>query len=787
MWRDLLWAGRQIRRQPLFALAIVVTLGGAIGVNTTLFALFNATMLRPWAVKDPARVVVVHASALTPSEVRYWAEHTTSLSHIVAIRRHQVVRMEGRRLELNLVSTNYFDAMGVAIERGRGFAAADGDALRANVAVISHRTWETFFARDAGVVGRLIHLNGRPFNIVGVAAPGFDGAWSEMRRVDLWLPSAASRRLAPATEPPGDGFDSGRDVVAARLAGNASVDEATAELSLLSGQYRRLQGTAPTSVMLTDTTPYASFAKGGDVWVDVYMTALFMAITFVTLLACASVANLLLARGYSRRGEIAVRLSLGAGRWLVIRQLLVEALVLSILAGLIGLAIGATLPASIVATLPELAENQVIDFQVDHRLLLYALSLSVVACAAFGLAPALHSSRVSISHALQDAHGLSVPSLKTSLPAYQVMISVMLLVVAGLLVRSVQFAQTKDQGYSLDGVAVMQLEFASHVGRNERSDIRRQMRNELERLVGPGAFAEAAVAPGAAGSSGIPTQVELRDPSETRIVEVSRLQVDSSYFSLLRVPIVTGRAFDLSDSVDRAIVVNQAFARQYWPDANPLGKTLAWDRAVREVVGVARDAHVARLDSIEPLVFQPLPDHAPRTFLIRNGAALGREMHSIAGRFSDAVVVELVPGSAWFERTRRRSLAGAKILGGLGAFAVMLAAFGLFTVSAYTVQQRMRELGIRAALGAGRRQILETVLTPATKALARGCAVGAVGALLASLALRHSLYGFYGLSILDPITYGGVALILGTATFTAAYLPARRAIRQNPMSVLRYD
>ena len=513
-----------------------------------------------------------------------------------------------------------------------------------------------------------------------------------------------------------------------------------------------------------------------------------MAITFVTLLACASVANLLLARGYARRGEIAVRLSLGAGRWIVIRQLLVEALVLSTLASLIGLAISSTLPAALFASLPELADTQVIDFRVDGRLLLHALSLSLLACLAFGLGPALHASRVSISHALKDAHGLSVPSLKTSLPAYQVMISVILLVVAGLLVRSVQFAHTKDQGYSLDGVAIMTLEFASHVGRSERADIQRQTRDELERLVGPGAFAEATVAPGAAGSSGIPTQIELRGGAETRIVAASRLQVDSSYFTLLRIPLVTGRVFDRSDSADRAVVVNQAFARLHWPDANPLGQTLAWDRSVREVVGVARDAHVARLDSIEPLVFQPLPDHAPRTFLIRGGgSSLASPMRSLAGRFGDTVGIELVAGAEWSDRTRRRSLAGARIVGGLGVFAVMLAAFGLFTVSAYTVQQRTRELGIRAALGASPRQILETVLTPATQATVRGCAAGALGALLASLALRHSLYGFYGLSILDPITYGGVACILLTATLTAAYLPARRAIRSNPMNVLRYD
>ena len=212
MWRDLLWTVRQIRRQPWFALAIVITLGGSMGVNATLFSIFNATMLRPWAVKDPARVVVIHASALTASEVAYWTEHTRTLSHIVTIRRHQAARMDGRRLEVNLVSANYFDAMGVAMERGRGFVAEDGDTARSDIAVISHRTWETFFARDAGIVGRLIHLNGRPFSIVGVVAPGFDGAWSEMRRVDLWLPSAASGRFAPATDPPHDGFDVGRDV-----------------------------------------------------------------------------------------------------------------------------------------------------------------------------------------------------------------------------------------------------------------------------------------------------------------------------------------------------------------------------------------------------------------------------------------------------------------------------------------------------------------------------------------------------------------------------------------------
>jgi putative ABC transport system permease protein len=788
MWRDLFWAARQIRRQPLFALAIVLTLGSSMGVNATLFSIFNGTMLRPWAIHDPARVVVIHTSALTTPEIRYWSEHSTGLSHIVTIRRHHVAWTDGRRLAVDLISTNYFEAMGVPMVRGRGFVVDDGDAARSNVAIISHRTWDSSFARDEGIVGRLIHVNGRPFRVAGVAAPGFDGSWSEMRRVDLWIPSAAARRLAPAGDLSRDDFDPGRDVVAARLAGHSSLGAAASELSLLSRQYRTQHEIDPTPVTLTDTTPYASFAKGGSVWVDVYMTGVFLAITFVTLLACASVANLLLARGFSRRGEIAVRLSLGAGRWLVIRQLLVEALMLSALASVVGLAISVTLPASIFAALPDLAETQIVDFSVDRRLLLYSVGLSVVACVAFGLAPALHSSRVSISHGLKDAHGLSAPSLKTSLPAYQVMISVILLVVAGLLVRSVQLAQTKDHGYSLDGVAVMKLEFASHVARDERWEIQRQMRGELERFVGPGAFAEAGAAPGAAGSAGIPTQMEIRDGAATRIVDALRLQVTSAYFSLLRIPIVTGRAFDRTDSPDRAIVVNQAFAQQYWPGVNPLGKTLAWDRSVREVVGVVRDAHVARLDAIEPLVFQPLPDHTAHTYLIADTAAsVAREIRSVAERFDAAVHVDVVPGTEWSDRIKRRSLAGAKIIGGLGAFAVLLAAFGLFTVSAYTVQQRTRELGIRAALGAGPRQILETVLTPAIHAAARGCTAGTVGAIVIVLALRHWLYGFYGLSVLDPITYGGVAITLATATFAAVYLPARRATRSNPMAVLRYD
>jgi putative ABC transport system permease protein len=445
------------------------------------------------------------------------------------------------------------------------------------------------------------------------------------------------------------------------------------------------------------------------------------------------------------------------------------------------------LPAYIFRTVPELAQSTAVSFQTDSRVLWYVLGLSVAACVAFGLAPALHCTSVGIGRGLKSGPGSSMPSLKHSLPAYQVMISVILLVVAGLLVRSVGYAHTKDRGYSLDDVAVVTLEYPGHRSRALRTAFVEQLASSLENAAGSASVAAASVAPMTAGRSAGDTPMEIVAGGTRVIAPAQQVQVGGAYFDVLRIPIATGRAFDRSDTPDAAVMVNEAFVRRFWPQENPIGKTLVWDNKARTVVGVARDAHLMSLEQVDPLVFRPIGRDAHRVFLVRGERAASSLVESAARRIDPAVHVETIAGSEWLLRATRRSLLGARLIGALGAFALVLAAFGLFTVSAFVVQQRTHEIGIRMALGARPRHVCETVLRPAAAAMSRGCITGAIGAVTIAVVVRQSMFGFFGLSLFDWPTYAGVALVLLTSGIAAACVPAWRAMRCDPMIALRHE
>lgn len=790
-------AFRQLLRQPAFAAVIVLTLGGAMGVNASLFAAFSARMLRPWAVPEPDRMVVVLSPSPPVAEWRQWSEQTRSLSGLVMMLRGYRAQQAGERRAFDLVSANFFSVLRVPVERGRAFLPGeDLPGAPGDVAIISHRAFERDFASDPSVIGRSIELDAVPFTIVGVASQGFDGVWPEWYRTDLWLPLAAAPRLSPQDAPAADPL-AARGYVAGRLAPGFSRAEAEAELTTLHRRQLAQPARSPEPVRLHDTTPYDTFARGGDVRVDIFHVALFLGMTFITLIACANVANLMLARGYARRGEIAVRLALGAPRIRVVRQLLVEALVLAGLAGALGLAIAGTLPEYVLRTLPGALENSTLDFRFDSKVFAYGLGLAAIACVVFGLAPALACTRISVGAALKDANGLSIPALKSSLPGYQVVLSVILLAVAGLLLRSVQHAHAKAPGYSVEDVTFLRVDFPRPYTRLERETLSTRFQHELENLAGSENVSAATVFPGPGpGSSGINTYFDLRERGTLRQDSAGRLVVSPSYFDVLGIPMERGRGFRPGDSAEGTVIVNQAFVRRFWPDENPLGKTLAWNRAEREVIGVVRDAHLATLDEVEPMIFSPAPDregpgsldraNTAANFLVRRLAVsdLARQAPGLMARLDGRARVEVRAGSTAVETATQGALVGARVVGALAMMALALATFGLFSVSAYVVQQRTREIGVRMALGAQPKDVLRTVLGTTAATLVRGTTVGTMGAMCASFAMRH---WFFGLHPLDPVTYLAVAAIAAGSGLLASYLPARRALGVDPVVALRYE
>ena len=465
LWQDAVYGLRSMRRQPVFTATALLALGSAIGINTSLFTFFNAIALQTWTVRDPGRVVTVHrfipqgGESFGIAEYRYLAANTRTLSGVFAMRGSEPVKLDNRPLRLTYVSGNYFRVLGVDPEPGRGFLDEEdraGDPQA--VVVISHDLWQNHFASDPQIVGRAIRLDDIPFTVIGVAPATFTG--TNPPRTDLWTPLPARALLRP-NDPGVKPWLTAPEVcctpLAARLAPGVSRELAEAELAVLLNQFRAENHlpAVPSRIVLAGTSWIAGPRKKSQAVASIAL--LFTSVTLVLLLACANVGNLLLARAAARRREIAVRLSLGGSRTRLVRQLLVESLLLALGAAAVALPMG-FFTAS--AVLRRLAPDWSLRIAPDFRVLAYTLAITLLSCLAFGLAPALHATASGIATALKsDAHlaHTRLP-LRSVLLSVQVAISVLLLTGAGILVRGLQRAQNIDPGFDVRHVTVLSID-----------------------------------------------------------------------------------------------------------------------------------------------------------------------------------------------------------------------------------------------------------------------------------------------------------------------------------------
>jgi predicted permease len=492
LWQDVAYAVRTLRRQPGFTATALLSLGSAIGLNTSLFTIFNAVALRPWPVHDPSRVVLVHR--FTPqgvgsfgiAELRYFAEHSKTFSGLIAMSNGERVKIDDQPSQLTFVSGGYFRVLGVNMERGRGFLE-DEDRVGAPqpVIVIGHDLWQNRFGGDPLIIGRSIRLDGIPFTVVGVTPSDFTG--TNPLRNDIWTPLSARLLLRP-NDPSVVNWLTSPDYcctpVAGRLAPNVTRTRAQAELAILLDNFRaanRLSGPRP-AVILSGTAWMESPRKKRQVIPS--MLALFLAVTLVLLLACANVGNLLLARAAARQREIAVRLSLGGGRFRILRQLMAESILLALAASGLGFAMSLVAPAALMRSL---AADQAFHVAPDLNLLAYTILIALLSCLSFGLAPALHGVRWGISAALKagaDRGGAAQARLplRSVLLAVQVAISVVLLVNAGLLVQGMRRSQALDPGFDIRNVTVLSIDLpASEYAGPRTAALTRDLLAQLER------------------------------------------------------------------------------------------------------------------------------------------------------------------------------------------------------------------------------------------------------------------------------------------------------------------
>jgi predicted permease len=798
VWQDTTYATRSLRRHPGFTLLAVVILGVAIGLNTSLFTVFAGLALRPMAgLTEPSRVVSVSGEfalgrsgviGMSFPEFQFLATESRSFSGLVA-ERNTSVTVEaggvGRTLSAHVVTGSYFDVLGVRMEHGRGFLPAeDRRGSSVPVVVLSFSLWQGLFGADPEIVGAPIRINDIPHAVVGITSREFNGSEGGMRR--LWLPLSSLPTLRSNDPFESTLLDRPQDCcvnVLGRLRDGVTSGQAEAELQVLSDRFRAGVGQEARAIVLGGT----EFLKGQRAAASVLavMGVLFVGIVLVLLMACANVGNLLLARAAGRAGEIGVRLSLGAGRPRIVRQLLTEGFVLALIGTGVGVAIAHWLPSLVLNDVA--GQPAPFEIATDGWVLGYAIVLAAVACAAFALAPALHATRGDVAMVIKSG---ALPSrrfpLRGVLLGVQVAVTVVLLTSAGLLLRGVATARGVDPGFAVEGVVVATVELPPV---SDSTRAQRFSADLVASLRDAGVEAFALVSNEPLGDSSSTTSMRLPGEAEEQMRTIEFLDVTPGYFDVLRIPIAAGRGFADADAGRGVAVVNESMARRYWPDDNPVGRSFfaGGTRRSLEVVGVVKDAHLDSLDVVEPLFFQPMTaagvDVAKVLFESRRASTSAAVTAAIQG-LERRARIDFTPLTDRLA-DRRGELRFAPLAASiLGTFGLTLATVGMFGTFAYAVCQRTREIGLRMALGARAADIVRLVLTGSSRAVAIGLAVGMLGALGASQVLRRSLYG---VSPLDPLALGGVALMLAVAALAASYVPARRALRIDPSRALRWE
>jgi putative ABC transport system permease protein len=806
--QDAAYAVRALWRQPGFTLLAMGALTAGIGLNTSLFSVYAALAMKPWAVREPDRVVrVLNMSTfdlrkragggpqgLSLAEVGYFARQAKTLSGLVMSGRRVTVTAGDADASAYWVGGTYFSLLGVEMAAGRGFVPEeDRPELPAAVAVISYGYWQRQFGGDPAVVGREVRFDDVPFTIVGVASRQFAGTVPD--RVDAWLPLAAAALLRPE-----DGWV--KDVllkpanccspVAARLAPGVTVDQARAELNVLSRQFRGLRPALSDvegpgdqgGIELTGTQVFANPKDDGSA----IFVPLFAGLTLVLLLACANVGNLLLARAAARRREIAVRLSLGASRLRLIRQLLTESFVLACVSGAAGIIVAGWLPAEILRI--TLGNPTALQLDPDGAVLAFTLGISAVSCLLFGLAPALHGTRRDAIAAFKDGSALPGArfSLRTLLLSVQVAAVVVLLVSAGVMVRSARHATDRAMGAVARDLSAVSLTppVRGYDAARTRA-LALEIERALDNAIASGAVALTSTAPLASGN----IKGSFRLPGQDETLHNGVFEVSPGYFQLTGLVILEGRGFTAADTGRPLIVINERMAKEFWPGKSPVGQRIVctppesgWNMPGElEIIGVVRDSYMTDLGEVQPTLFQPMTHRALPQILATSRSAADAAV-AAAVRIDPRLRTRVLSLESVLAPRLRSARVGAAMAGSLGILALGFACVGMFGVFAYWVRQRTQEIGVRMALGAQSSDVIRLVLGTTARAVLIGLAVGLVASVAGARLLRSFLFGLSGI---DLVTYAAVAAILVVASLVAAWLPARRATRIDPLVALRYE
>ncbi|MBV9924270.1 MAG: ABC transporter permease [Acidobacteria bacterium] len=796
--QDIRYAVRRLLKSPGFAAVAVGALALGIGANTAIFSVVNSVLLRPLPYPQPEQLVQLWESRprqnmprveIAPHEFIAWAEQSQSFQRLAAIDSAEynlTGRGEPARVTGALVSAGYFPLLGVQPVQGRAFLEEEDRPGASEVVVLSHELWQTRFNSDPSIVGQTLSLDGVACTIVGVLPRGFR----------LPQGAALARPIAFSAEDrtrPGSHFLN----VLGRLKDGVGAPQAEAEMATVASRVEQSLGGTNVGHQVV-VVPLHEQVVGGA---RTALLTLLAAVALVLLIACANVANLLLARAAARRREVAVRAALGASRWRIVRQLLAESLLLAGLAGVLGLLL-AVWGVELLVRLDPAGVQRAGEVTLDWRVLAFTLGLSVLTGILFGLAPALQASKTDFVESLKEGgrsgQGLARSRLRSGLVVGEVALTLVLLVGAGLLLKSFSRLLAVDPG--LDARNVLTLDVALPSAKyNEPQRITafyERLVQEAAAVPGVQAAGVVSVLPLAGDDTSNFVQIEGRAPLPPgQAMRAGRRNVSADYFRTLGIPVKRGRALAASDAdgAQPVLVINESLARSFFPDEDPVGKRVrTGDKSPWvEIVGVVGDVRHRGLDvDARPEMFFPHTQTPSRrmTLVVRSSgdpAALAAPLRErVRSIDRDQPVGDVKTMEEWVSESVASRRFTAALLGVFAAAAAALAALGLYGVVSYSVAQRTHEIGLRVALGARPRDVLRLVIGQGLTLTLVGAAVG----LAAAFALTRVISGLlFNVGATDPSIFVAVPLLLVVVALLACYLPARRATKVDPMVALRYE
>ena len=802
---DLRFGLRQLRKSPAFTVSAILTLALGIGANATIFTWFSAVILNPVPGASSTGLISVHwQSPEGGRRAVSWLDYldlrkrNRTLQSFTAAGLGPLSLGEGAQPERiwgMLTSANYFDMLGVKPELGRTFLPEEDENPGGHpVVVLSHRLWQTKFGADPHILGRQIQLNKRNFTVIGVAPEPFIGSILGLR-FEVWIPATMMESLWGA---PGELDNRGYSWLQTQGRVLPGVDprQAAADLTAISSEITR-EFSKTDHFNRAEIVPI--WRDGGGETLGPVMMLLMAVVGVVLMIACANVANLLLARGAGRRREIAIRLALGVTRGRLIRQLLVENAMLAaggLAAALIALP---TTMGSLMRFAPASDLPVALSIHADSRVILYTIAVSVIATLLFGLIPAVRASRPDVAAALKDDLGASASPrkawLRNSLVVAQVALSLVLLVCAGLLLKTLHRAANAQPGFDPHNVLVAGIDLQPNGYDAARGRVAvREMAGKLLGLPGVTAVSNIQNLPlGLAGSRSSSFQAEGYVPVKNEEMVANTNVIGPDYFHTVKTPVLAGREFTPADTADTqpVIVVNQTLARHYFPSGGAVGKRVKISGEWRVIAGVVGDSKFFTIgEKLDPAIYLPIAQSSAdsATFVIRTAGdpalyarAVEDAIHSIDPMLPVYAVrpMEIAISASYFGQR-----IGGSFLGFFGGVALLLAAIGLYGVLAYTVTQRSREVGIRMALGANRRDILNLILGQGMRLAGVGLVIGIAMALAVTRLMRALLMD---VSPTDVATIAGVCALLAAIAMLASFIPAHRASRIDPILAIRHE